>query len=226
MVASVFTIGGRQRPPANESSESSASTDAAVRSAPSRSALLTTKMSAISMIPAFSACTSSPAPGTSITIEMSAVRTMSTSSWPTPTVSMRTMSLPAASRTSAASDDSARQSAEVAARRHAADEDAGVGDVRLHADAIAENRAAGERAGGIDGDDADGLLGAAELRNQAIDERALAGPRRAGDADQVSASGLREDAADEIRPLRGFVLDQADGARDRARIPLEDALGQ
>ena len=34
-----------------------------IRSAPSRSALLTTKMSAISMMPAFSACTSSPVPG-------------------------------------------------------------------------------------------------------------------------------------------------------------------
>ena len=47
-------------------SDSSASIDATVRSAPSRSALLTTKMSAISMIPALSACTSSPAPGTTV----------------------------------------------------------------------------------------------------------------------------------------------------------------
>ena len=54
----------------------------------------------------------------------------------------------------------------------------------------------------------------------------LPAPGEPGDADQVGASGLREDAADEIRPLRGFVLDQADGARDRARVPLEDALGQ
>ena len=51
----------------------------------------------------------------------------------------------------------ARQAAEVAARRHAADEDAGVGGVRLHAHAIAEDGAAGERAGRIDGDDADRL---------------------------------------------------------------------
>ena len=49
----------------------------------------------------------------------------------------------------------ARQSAEMPARRHAADEHAGVARVRLHADAVAEHRAAGERAGGIDGDDAD-----------------------------------------------------------------------
>ena len=103
VVASVFTIGGRHSPAANVCSDSIASIDATVRSAPSRSALLTTKMSAISMMPALSACTSSPVPGTSITIETSAVRTMSTSSWPTPTVSMRTTSLPAASSTSAAS---------------------------------------------------------------------------------------------------------------------------
>ena len=36
----------------------------------------------------------------------------------------------------------ARQAAEMAARRHAADEHAGVAGVRLHAHAIAENRAA------------------------------------------------------------------------------------
>ena len=55
------------------------------------------------MMPALSACTSSPAPGTSVTTETSAVRMMSTSSWPTPTVSMTMTFLPAASRTSAAS---------------------------------------------------------------------------------------------------------------------------
>ena len=40
-----------------------------------------------------------------------------------------------------------------------------IGGVRLHADAVAENRAAGERAGRIDRDDADGLPGG---RNSAI----------------------------------------------------------
>ena len=74
-----------------------------MRSAPSRSALLTTNTSAISMIPALSAWTSSPLPGATSTIEMSAVRTISTSSWPTPTVSMRTTSFPAASKASATS---------------------------------------------------------------------------------------------------------------------------
>ena len=41
----------------------------------------------------------------------------------------------------------ARQAAEMAARRHAADEHAVVGRVRLHPQPIAEHRAAGERAG-------------------------------------------------------------------------------
>ena len=51
----------------------------------------------------------------------------------------------------------ARQAAEMAARGHAADEHAGVAGVRLHADAIAEDRAAGIRAGRIDRDHGDRL---------------------------------------------------------------------
>ena len=103
VVASVLTIGGRHSCGPNDCSDRSASIDATVLSAPSRSALLTTKMSAISMMPALSAWTSSPAPGTIVTSDTSAVRTISTSSWPTPTVSMRTTSLPAASRRRATS---------------------------------------------------------------------------------------------------------------------------
>ena len=49
----------------------------------------------------------------------------------------------------------ARQAAEMPARGHAADEDALVAGVLLHAHAIAEQRAAGEGTGRIDGDDAD-----------------------------------------------------------------------
>jgi hypothetical protein len=49
--------------------------------------------------------------------------------------------------------------------------------VRLHADAIAEDRAAGERAGRIDREHADVCAGA-KPRRDAIDERALAGAGR------------------------------------------------
>ena len=67
VVASVLTIGGRHSPVAERlQRQGSPRSTSTVRSAPSRSALLTTKMSAISMMPALSACTSSPVPGTSI----------------------------------------------------------------------------------------------------------------------------------------------------------------
>ncbi len=92
VVATVRSTGGRHESAGHCSSDSIDSIDAAVRSAPSRSALLTTKTSAISMMPALRACTSSPAPGTMVTTDTSAVRTMSTSSWPTPTVSTITTS--------------------------------------------------------------------------------------------------------------------------------------
>ena len=66
--------------------------------APGRSLLFTTKMSAISRIPALAACTESPMPGATITSVESAREAMATSAWPTPTVSIRTTSNPAASR--------------------------------------------------------------------------------------------------------------------------------
>ena len=94
------------------------------------------------MMPALSAWTSSPAPGTSVTSETSAVRTMSTSSWPDADGLDEDDVL--AGRVEHERDlaGRAREAAEVAARRHAADEHAGVAGVRLHADAIAEDRAA------------------------------------------------------------------------------------
>lgn len=71
----------------------------AVASAPSRSALLTTYTSPISRIPALAAWMPSPMPGASSTTEVSAWEAISTSDWPTPTVSTRTTSQPAASST-------------------------------------------------------------------------------------------------------------------------------
>ncbi len=102
----------------------------------------------------------------------------------------------------------ARQSAKVAARRHAADEDAGIAGMRLHPHAIAKDRAAGERARRVDGDDADRTARGADGRRQLVDERALAGAGRPRDADQERAAGAGKDPADEIGAGRRFVLDQ------------------
>src|SRR5579864_1666781 len=101
-LATVFTIGGVQ-PSCRVASDCSARISRSTRSAPSRSLLLITKISAISMMPALIVCTSSPMPGTRITTVTSARRTISTSSWPTPTVSMSTRSRPEASSTVATS---------------------------------------------------------------------------------------------------------------------------
>src|SRR5215813_851783 len=69
------------------------------RSAPSRSALFTAKMSATSRMPALIAWTSSPMPGTRTTTVVWAIWATSISSWPTPTVSTKTTSRPIASIT-------------------------------------------------------------------------------------------------------------------------------
>ncbi len=74
-----------------------------VLSAREESALFRIKMSAISMIPALNTWISSPAPGIRMTRMISASFTTSTSSCPTPTVSTRIKSFPAASRTAIAS---------------------------------------------------------------------------------------------------------------------------
>src|SRR5215469_2941184 len=101
-LATVFTMGGVQ-PSLRVARDWRARISRSTRSAPSRSLLLIAKMSAISMIPALMVCTSSPMPGTRIRIVMSASRTMSTSSCPTPTVSIRITSRPEASSTVATS---------------------------------------------------------------------------------------------------------------------------
>ena len=67
------------------------------RPSPFRSALLITKMSAISISPALLACTASPQPGLTTTTVVSAFPATSTSTWPTPTVSSSTHFRPTAS---------------------------------------------------------------------------------------------------------------------------------
>src|SRR5882757_6602218 len=100
--AIVRTIGAFQIDPSRsrrEPKESMYRRSRTVWSAPSRSALFTTKMSATSRIPAFAAWIPSPIPGASRTIVVSASETTSISDCPTPTVSTNTTSQPAASST-------------------------------------------------------------------------------------------------------------------------------
>ena len=98
--------------------------------------------------------------------------------------------------------------------------------VRLHAQAIAEHRAAAERAGRIDGEDADRRAGAAQFAAQPIDERALAGAGRARDANTKARPVRAKMRPDQRGACRIVVLDQRDGARDGARFSGQHALGE
>ena len=119
-----------------------------------------------------------------------------------------------------------REASQMASRRHAADKHALVFGVRLHAHAVAQNRSAAVRARRIDAQHADGTPALANLCREPVHERALAGARRSGDADEIRASGVLEDAADEARAFGRFVFDQGNGARDRARIARQQAVGK
>ena len=116
------------------------------------------------MMPALSACTSSPAPGTSDDDRHSAVADdvdlglTDADGLDDHRSSFRRR------RARRRISRGAGQAAQVAARRHAADEHALVAGVRLHAHAVAENRAAGERAGRIDGDDSHARARRAQFR--------------------------------------------------------------
>ena len=112
----------------------------------------------------------------------------------------------------------AGQSTERAARGHAADVDAGVGKVVLHADAVAENRAAGVGAGGIDGDDGDGAILLAIKAGELIDQRALPRARRTGQADDPSFACVWEDCFEQIGPARRAILNARNSAGQRAGV--------
>ena len=78
-----------------------------------------------------------------------------------------------------------RQSSMTVFRRHTADEHAGIEVMLLHADAIAQDGAARERAGRVGGDDANGEALLAQDGGQSVDECAFATPRRAGDTNGI-----------------------------------------
>ena len=82
----------------------------------------------------------------------------------------------------------------------------------LHADAVAENRAAGVGTGRIDGDDADGAVLLAIVLGELIDQGALPCSRRAGETDDACFARMREEGFQQVGPARGTVLDRRDSA--------------
>ena len=90
--------------------------------------------------------------------------------------------------------------------------------MRQHAYAVAEDGAAAEGAGGIYGNDADGLSALAVLVGELVHQRALARARCAGNADDARPARIREERFQNLDRLRPPVFYCRDGASELARI--------
>ena len=122
----------------------------------------------------------------------------------------------------------AREPAERTPGRHAAHVHSCVAREIAHADSIAEDRAAAERTRRIDCHDRDLAGGPADRRSELRDQRRLAAPRNAGDADDVCAAGVLENRVERSAGFLGSGLrageepgDRADLARENARDEIE-----
>ena len=94
----------------------------------------------------------------------------------------------------------------------------------LHANAVAQDGAAGVRAGGIDGDDPNRAIIFPIMQRQLVDQRTLAGTGRTSQADDPCTPSVRKKGFQQLRPFRGAVLHRADGPGERARITCAQAL--
>ncbi len=133
-----------------------------------------TNTSAISMIPALSVWTSSPIPGTSTTIVTPASRRdfhfvlTHADCFHDDHVEARRV------EEQGHLQSGSGETTEPSAGCHRTDEDVGVGVMVQHANAIAENRAAGVGTGGIDGHNRHGFVLFAQCAGELIAESALA----------------------------------------------------
>ena len=118
-----------------------------------------------------------------------------------------------------------RESAQTAARPHAADEHAFVHRQARHADAVAEDGAARKGACRVDGDDAYGLALLAVFVRELVRQRALAGARRPRDAEHIGMSRVRVERLHDVDGILRLVLDRRDGSRKRETISLQEFLG-
>jgi hypothetical protein len=112
----------------------------------------------------------------------------------------------------------------VSARPHRPDVDARIEEVLGEADAVAQERAVGEGARGVDGDDTDGRVLLAQVVAQGRDEARLADARWPGDAEGDRFAGVRVEVGDDAGGDRVAVLDQGDRARHRPAVAAEHPL--
>ena len=97
--------------------------------------------------------------------------------------------------------------------------------VLLHADAVAQNGAAADAAGGVDCEDRDRLVLTTEYRSEGVDQGAFAGAGRTGDANDSSLPREGREIAQRRQRLRIAVLDSGGGAGERARVAFPNLAG-
>jgi len=91
-----------------------------------------------------------------------------------------------------------------------------------HADAIAQKRPAGERAGRIDRQNANLPFPPAKRFSQAGHERALSRSGTASDAQDARAAGARVKALEDLARRRIAIVDQGERPRRRSLIAAQD----
>src|SRR5579859_1806256 len=88
----------------------------------------------------------------------------------------------------------------------------------LHAYTVSENRAAGVRARGVDGDNSHTVTLLAIKARQVIDQRALPCSRGPRQADHAGPASVREERLEQIGPSGSAILNHGDNARQSPDI--------
>src|ERR1044072_7839195 len=190
------------------------------------------------MRPDLSVWMPSPDSGTSTSTVLSAMPVTASSDCPTPTVSIRRRSNPLASSASSTSRLLVAGGARAAApgpaggcpagaapRGQGANVDAGIERDRPHPDPVAEEGAAGERAGGVHGDDRDGPTLPPPRLHQMLHQGGLARARRAGDPDPPGAGQARTRGGEQLLEAGTPVLNQRNRAGE-GRRPTRREVGE
>ena len=94
----------------------------------------------------------------------------------------------------------------------------------LHANAVAQNRAARVRTAGIHRNHADGLPFRANQARKLIAQSALTRPGGPGDAENQRAAGMRKKLAQQRLGFGTAILDPRRGASQRAQVAVDDFL--
>src|SRR2546426_4721587 len=113
------------------------------------------------------------------------------------------------------------QAAGMASGGHRSDEDPGVHARIGHPDAISEDGTTGVRRRRVDRDDTHRLAARAERPDEPVDQRTLPHTRRAREAHDVRAAGVRVDAREGLDGFRFIVLDQGNELPGGPLVPFQ-----